>query len=183
MLDRADLDRRIEALQRTLDELRPPRASDRHLGSIVVTDLIDRCGHYLYIDPWAEELLGFPPRYYEAELDWLAFNHHDDQDHTRALWRQALGGRFCPVVYYRTDDSNGAWVWLEDSFRPRLADHRGRVVVLEGRWRDVTPRKRLEIEARIRELERFVGSAPSAARHRFGLILPFSIAENLVLTS
>jgi PAS domain S-box-containing protein len=180
MLERADVERRIEELQRSLDELRPSRPGDRRRGSIVVTDLIDRCGHYLYVDPGAEDLLGFPPRYYETEVDWLAFNHRDDRDRIRVLWRQALNGRFCPLAEYRTDNADGDWVWLEDSFRPRLIGHDGRVVVLEGRWRDITSRKRQETEDRLRELERYLHGAACATRHRFGMLLPFPGEDRLL---
>ncbi len=167
MLDRADLESRIESLSRSLDDLRPPGAVDRRLAPLVVIDRIDHLGRYLYVDRIAEDLLGFPPEYYETEIDWVRYNHRLDIERVAVLWDAALRGRRIRGIEYRTDHVDGHWVWLEDSFTPILSDRSGRSLVIEGRWRDITPRKRREIEFLLEGLEdslRMLKSAPVSGR-------------------
>ena len=167
MLDRDALERQIADLQRTLDELRPPGPHERRLAPLIATDRIDRHGRYLFIDDCAEDLLGYPPAYYEHEFDWVRSNHTLDIGRTARLWQAALSGRVSRGVEYRTEHISGHWVWLEDSFTPILTDSSGRALVVEGRWRDVTPRKRREIEFLIAQFEstcRTLKSPPLSGR-------------------
>ena len=167
MLDRDALERQIEEHSRMLDELRPPGSRDKRLAPIVATDRIDFHGRYIFIDDRAEDLLGYPPTYYESEYDWIRWNHTLDIGRTARLWQAALKGRAVIGVEYRTDHADGYWVWLEDSFTPILTDRSGRALVVEGRWRDATPRKRREIEFLIAQLEsayRTLKSPPLSGR-------------------
>ena len=69
------------------------------------------------------------------------------------LWGLAMKGRPTYGIEYRDQHSDDYWLWLQDSFVPILTDHRGRALVIEGRYSDITPRKRCELEFLIRELE------------------------------
>jgi len=152
-VDRDVIERKLDQLHEGLSALRPASAREKYLSSLLVVDRIDRWGNYLHIDPEAEEVLGFKATYYATESDWVVFNHPEDIWRTDILWQRALTGFPVRAVEYRTDDSDGYWVWLEDSFRPVEADPHGRVTVVEGCWRDITPRKRREIEFLIRQFE------------------------------
>ncbi|MCZ6695561.1 MAG: PAS domain-containing protein [Acidobacteria bacterium] len=167
MLDRNALERQTADLHRTLDELRPLGPHERRLGSLIATDRIDYHGRYLFIDDCAEGILGYPPAYYEHEYDWVRLNHTFDIGRTARLWQAALSGHVSRGVEYRTGHISGHWVWLEDSFTPILTDSSGRALVIEGRWRDVTPRKRRETEFLIAQLEstyRTLKSPPLSGR-------------------
>jgi PAS domain S-box-containing protein len=173
MLDRVAVENRLELLHRTLGELRPPRRWEKRLSPIVVADRIDHLGYYLDIDPAAQDLLGYPPSYYETEQDWVQFNHTLDLGRTALLWERALSGQPCHGVEYRSQHADGYWVWLEDSFVPILTDPRGRGLVIEGHWRDITPRKRLEIEFLIRQLELSLRTLRTGPRPERGAVLRF----------
>ena len=167
MMDRDALERQIEEHNRSLGELRPPGPRDKRLAPIVATDRIDLHGRYLFMDDRAEDLLGYPPAYYDDEYDWIRWNHTLDIGRTARRWQAALEGRAVLGVEYRTDHADGYWVWLEDSFTPILTDRGGRALVVEGRWRDATPRKRREIEFLIAQLEstyRTLKSPPLSGR-------------------
>ena len=177
MLNREAIENQLETLTRSRDELRPPGKLDKRLSSLVVTDRIDRHGNYLHVDPIAEDLLGFPPDYYANEVDWVRFNHAFDIDRVSVLWESALRGRPCRGVEYRTDHSAGYWVWLEDSFVPILEDRRGQALVVEGRWHDITPRKRCQIEFLIEQLELSLRALKSPPRSGSSIILRFPRLE------
>ncbi len=84
-----------------------------------------------------------------------------------ALERQIEEHNSMLGVEYRTDHADGYWVWLEDSFTPILTERSGRALVVEGRWRDATPRKRRELEFLIAQLEstyRTLKSPPLSGR-------------------
>ncbi len=165
---------KVDQLHRALSELRPARRREQLLSSMVVTDRIDRCGIYLHIDPRAEDILGFPASYYyENEVDWLQTNHPLDFKRISRLWYRSLSGDPCRSVEYRTDNHDGQWVWLEDSFHPLLLDARGRALVIEGRWRDITPRKRREVEFLITSLESLIRRERPAPLPGQGLVVRF----------
>lgn len=169
-VDRRAVEQQIERLERMRGEMRPPGRAEARLAVLRVYDRIDRWGHYLHIDPEAEDILGFPPSYYDSEVGWLRFNHPDDVWRTVLLWGRALAGETVPAVEYRTFNTEGKWVWLEDSFRPLLVDARRQAVVIEGCWRDITRRKRCEIEFLLRHWEACLSPARAARR---GALLRF----------
>jgi PAS domain S-box-containing protein len=146
VLERHEIERRIEGMHVRLDELRRPSRSEARLASLAITDRIDRWGRYLYIDPQAEAILGYPQTSYMKDIGWVHYNHPEDQWRTAILWQRALAGVPCRRVEYRTQNARGQWVWLEDSFTPIRFDSMGHALVVEGCWRDITQRKRREGE-------------------------------------
>jgi PAS domain S-box-containing protein len=170
---RRDIEEQIERLERIRGEMRPAGRGEARLSALRVRDRIDRWGHYLHIDPEAEDILGFPPSHYEHEVGWLRFNHPDDLWRTVVLWERALAGEFVPSVEYRTFNTEGKWVWLEDSFRPMALDARGQALVVEGCWSDITRRKRREIEFLLRHWEACLCPGQAARR---GVLLRFPSA-------
>ncbi len=179
MLQPSEIEKEIEHLQTSLDELRPPRPAESWLGALEVVDRIDRFGRYHYIGPGAERILGFPRAHYESEIGWVRFNHPEDVWRTAILWQKALAGSPCTSFEYRTNDVEGRWVWLQDSLRPLEIDSQGHAVLVEGRWRDITMRKRREAEFLLRQWEsvlRHGGPAPgdeAAQRAVSGRVVPF----------
>jgi PAS domain S-box-containing protein len=171
--ERCAIEKQIELLERMRGEIRPPGRSEARLSVLQVRDRIDRWGNYLHIDPEAEDILGYPPAHYNSEVGWLRFNHPDDVWRTVLLWGRALAGEMVRGVEYRTFNIEGQWVWLEDSFRPLLFDARRRALVIEGCWRDITRRKRREIEFLLRHWEASLNPG-RAARH--GVLLRFPSA-------
>lgn len=180
-MDRKAIELELEQLHQALSELRPPSASEVRLKSIIVTDRIDCLNRYLHIDPEAEDLLGYTPSQYyggeiaheEQEYGWVANNHLEDVWRTEILWQRVLAGHRVPSVEYRSVNTDGDWVWLEDSFTPFEIDSRGRTTIVEGRWRDITPRKRREIEFLIRQFEQMLREDGKPPSSRCATIIPF----------
>jgi len=168
-----EIETEIERLGRLLAELRPPARKEARLANIVVTDRIDRFGRYHHIDPWCEEVLGFPPEREAGNVGWIRFNHPDDMWRTAILWQRALAGQIVPVFEYRTNNSRGEWVWLEDSLRPLSFDRVGHAVLVEGRWRDITPRKRRELEFLIRQWEALLCRGGDSRARPGAVVIPF----------
>lgn len=142
----------------------------------MVTDRIDRFGRYHHIDPECGEILGYPQEHYAHEVGWVRFNHLEDRWRTAVLWQKALTGRPCPVFEYRTFNSDRQWVWLQDSLRPILFDRDGHALVVEGRWRDITPRKRREAEFLLRQWETLWRAARPRPRGNGAIVIPFPSA-------
>lgn len=172
-LERSEIEHQIERLHRLLAELRPARRAEARRASLVVTDRIDLWGRYHYIDPEAEDVLGYPPSHYQTEIGWVRFNHPEDRWRTAILWEKALAGQPCPVMEYRTHNTEGHWVWLQDSLRPVVFDLRGHALVVEGRWRDITPSKRRQAEFLLRQWEWLLKQGAPAPRPTFGRIVRF----------
>jgi PAS domain S-box-containing protein len=167
---RKEIEEQIERLERMRAEMRPPGRHEARLAVLRVRDRIDRWGNYLHIDSEAEDILGFPLAHYASEVGWLRFNHPDDVWRTALLWGRALAGEAVRAVEYRTFNTEGKWVWLEDSFRPLVLDAQGRSLVIEGCWRDITRRKRREIEFLLYHWE--ACRSPGRAARR-GVVLRF----------
>jgi PAS domain-containing protein len=173
LLERNEIESEIERLSRLLGELRPQCRAEARLSSLVVTDRIDRYGRYHHIDPWCEAVLGFPPERVARDVGWIRFNHPDDVWRTTILWEKALAGQTIPIFEYRTDNSLGQWVWLEDSLRPLQFDRAGQALLVEGRWRDVTPRKRRELEFLIRQWESILRGHTRSLTGPGATVIPF----------
>jgi PAS domain-containing protein len=181
LISRESLEHKLEELDRSLSELRPPGPADKILCSTVATDRIHHRGEYLYVDPRAEDILGFPlSYYYEGEgatdalqLGWTNILHERDRSRIDAIWQLALAGQPCAPVEYRTDNGDGYFVWLMDWFRPILADDRGHALVMEGCWLDITPRKRRETEFLIKQVELALHRLKPAPRPGYGVVLSF----------
>jgi PAS domain S-box-containing protein len=167
---RQEVEWQLERLERMRCEMRPPSRAEARLGRLQVCDRIDRWGNYWHIDPEAEEILGFPSSHYDTEVGWLRFNHPDDVWRTVRLWERALAGEAVSAVEYRTFNIEGKWVWLEDSFRPLILDSRRQALIIEGCWRDITRRKRCEVEFLLRHWEACLGPPRAACR---GLVVRF----------
>ncbi|MFQ5876707.1 MAG: PAS domain-containing protein [Acidobacteriota bacterium] len=161
----------LEKLHRSLSELRPRSPDDVRRSSIIVAERMDRWGNFLYLDPRCEEVLGNPPACYEAEPDWTQWIHPKDLGRLHTHWVWGLNGRPCRRVEYRFEHADGRWLWIEESFRPILADARGQTLVFDARWHDVTPRKRREQELLIAELERSLRAIRAGPRP--GVVIPF----------
>lgn len=180
-MNRQAIEFKLDHLHQALSELRPPGAVEERFKSIVVTDRIDCWDRYLYIGPEAEDLLGYSPsQYYEGEIaddeqecGWVANNHPEDVWRTEILWQRVLAGHRVPPVEYRSENTDGKWVWLEDTFTPFEIDSQGRSLIVEGRWRDITPRKRREIEFLIRQFEEMLSEGGRPASSRSATIIPF----------
>ncbi|MEE9217703.1 MAG: PAS domain-containing protein [Acidobacteriota bacterium] len=169
-MERAEIEHRIEKLSRDLAELRVEHRSEARLCSLRLRDRIDFLGHYLDIDPRIEEIFGFPQSEYWEDEHWIHDTHREDQGRIYLLWERTVAGRTWPLVEYRDYNVAGEWVWIEDSFRPAVVDSAGRVLVVEGCWRDITPRKRREIEFLLRQWETILKSRRLAG----GELLPFT---------
>jgi PAS domain S-box-containing protein len=172
-LERHEIERQIEKLNRMLAQLRPASRAEARRASLVVTDRIDLWGRYHHIDPQAEDILGYPQSHYRTEVGWVRFNHPEDRWRTAILWEKALAGAPCPLMEYRTHNTEGQWVWLQDSLRPVVFDLRGHALVVEGRWRDITPSKRRQAEFLLRQWEWLLKQDTPVRRPQRCQIVPF----------
>ncbi|HVW47572.1 MAG TPA: EAL domain-containing protein [Solirubrobacterales bacterium] len=121
------------------------RLIDR-LPVIVYASELGEHGHWRYVSPQVEEILGFTPEEFLTDPGLWARQVHPD-DRLRALaveTRDALGNRETAPVEYRMFTKSGRVVWMLDEavLEPDAAG----VPVWHGVLYDITERKSVEID-------------------------------------
>ena len=99
-------------------------------------------GHYLFVSPSCESLLGY---HYREMLgcDPYEFIHPDDRERVRYEAHQpTLAGKSTPITY-RMRAKSGAYVWFETLTNP-IYDDRGQVERLQTTSRDVSERVKVQ---------------------------------------
>lgn len=123
-----------------------------------------------YVSPAVTRISGYTPEEYYADPDLLRkIVHPEDQPALEAL---AEGeGLFGKPLEFRWIHKDGHTVWTEQTNVP-IRDEEGNIVAIEGIVRDITERKRLELEqlARAQAIEnalfQFVDALSSAVELR-----------------
>jgi len=74
--------------------------------------------------------------------------HPDDKAALAPVPAALLAGRPVTTVAYRAAHADGHWVWLESTIRPVVDAMTGRITEVQASSRDVSDRKRMELELR-----------------------------------
>jgi diguanylate cyclase (GGDEF)-like protein/PAS domain S-box-containing protein len=164
-MERASADRGWPEKQLTefLDQLSAAGEDYRRLverlPAIIYSAEVGEHGHWRYVSPQVEEILGYSPEEWIADPGlWAKLLHPDDRE--RALEqesRKLLGDRNPPPVDYRMRTRDGATVWILDE--AVLEADEGGVPVWHGVLYDITERKMVE-----QELKRAAAQQATVAR-------------------
>lgn len=131
------------------DLLRNQQESQFNLIAESTNDIIIRINLELevtYISPSAEKVLG-----YRVEdigtAEWSQFIPRDHVDEIYEQFESLLSGEKDEVtVTYPVQHRQGNWIWLEQSVHPVKSPHSGQVLEFVSIARDVSERKRFELE-------------------------------------
>ena len=119
----------------------------------------------LFVTPGVERVLGYSPEEIVGRRT-LELTHPEDRPRVTALFRDLLraGPDAPPAPYqFRGRRKNGSWAWLEG--QPRVQrDADGAPLVFQDVVRDITARKRLELEL---EESKIAAEAASRAKSEF----------------
>jgi PAS domain S-box-containing protein len=116
----------------------------------------------LWVSPRWWEILGYDRSTCPASVEWealLEMVHPEERGGVRSALEEARPDRLCSVEH-RMRTRSGGWIWVHTQCSVE-ADAEGRVVRWSGSMRNITPRKRAEIEL-TQTLERFRIAADAA---------------------
>ena len=122
--------------------------------SLNVPDLmaiVDPDGKRLYASPSYFTVLGYPREEMETE-DPLAIVHPEDRHHIREALAKVFGQGLQQNVEYRLQHKNGSWLHFESKANP-IWHPSGRPFQAVVVARDVTERKRVELERKQMEIQ------------------------------
>lgn len=108
---------------------------------------VDARGHYLYVTPSIQRVLGYDPRQLLlSQITSLDQVHHDDvEDLVRSIRTlRALGQT--TAITFRMQHLDGHWIWLEATVRALLMGPNGFPAETAVVARDITARKQAEEE-------------------------------------
>lgn len=112
------------------------------------TDMISRHaldGTYLYASPVCHSLLGYTPDELVGRNSYDFF-HPDDQATIHTSYTTILNGTGSHAFSYRTRHKDGHYIWFETTGKTIRDPQSGTVVEILAISRDITERKRIEIE-------------------------------------
>lgn len=130
-------------------------------------------GHYTYISPSVEMILGYSSEELLGQNPYDLF-HPDDQERIRnESHAQALQGEIGKNITYRILCKDGSYRWLETKTKPLFAEGTSTVTALQTFSRDVT--ERTQAEEKIRQNEQFISRLLEAVP---GGVYVFDMNEN-----
>jgi len=134
----------------TMDAVTQPSAKYFRLLAEYTSDLVclhDPDGHFLYLSPSCERLLGYKPSELVGMNAYELF-HPDDITNIQSNSHQhALMGKTVNSISYRIRKKSGEYIWFETFSQPIL-DSQGSVVQLVTASRDITDRRHAETALR-----------------------------------
>ncbi|MCH8557692.1 MAG: PAS domain-containing protein [Balneolia bacterium] len=93
-----------------------------------------------YVSPQSENILGYKPEMFLTKAGfWKSLLHPDDADAVLAKSQKAADTATGTVLEYRIRNSEGTYIWLQDSLSPVIGN--GKCIGLRGLMRDITPQK------------------------------------------
>src|SRR5258706_1525067 len=130
------------------EQLRAPDAKDRDLvervPAVIYSSESGATGHWFYVSPQIESLLGFTPQEWIADPNlWYQQIHPDDREYTIATEEKMLTQGSKLVTEYRIFAKNGRLLWIRDeSTNVSISDNQ--LFVVQGLLTDITIRKQAE---------------------------------------
>ncbi len=127
------------------------RALVERLPAVVYVDSDEPRPRSLYVSPNSEEVLGYSPARYLADMDlWVRSIHADDREAVVAAWGAVVGGRTPFHEVYRLVRPDGTLLWVRDSSIP-VRGEGGSTLFWQGVILDITQQKIVQDELRLSE--------------------------------
>ncbi|MGV3466880.1 MAG: PAS domain S-box protein [Heyndrickxia sp.] len=135
--------------------------TENSLDIIVKTDLD---GHFLYLSPSCEQILGYKPEELITQSKFSYVHYHDKK---RAIKNRSdiISKGENGKTTFRMRKKNGTYIWVESLFKPIRDPESKEVIEVISVIRDITERKMSEDEAKKREetYRNLVENSPDAA--------------------
>ena len=138
----------IAERQKIEEQLRSAEAKYRDLvervPAVIYSSESGATGHWFYVSPQIESLLGFTPQEWIADPNlWYQQIHPDDREYTIATEEKMLTQGSKLVTEYRIFAKNGRLLWIRDeSTNVSISDNQ--LFVVQGLLTDITIRKQAE---------------------------------------
>jgi len=115
-------------------------------NSLDLIALHAREGHYTYLSPSIEMLLGYTPNELIGKNPYELFHPDDTERISAEAHEQALRGEINTMITYRIRHKNGSYRWFETKTKPILEPETNTVTGLQTFSRDVTQRVQMQEE-------------------------------------